>query len=236
MKELFDVHCHIIPGVDDGARNLEEAVNMLLMEKKQGVKNIIATPHFRFKMFETDLQTVKKQFALLKREADKLELNLYLGCEFHSTMEMVSMLKKEQVSTMAGSRYVLVEFSGGDSASHIKERVYSLISAGYKPVIAHIERYEALYKQYDFIEELAEMGARMQVNADSIIGKEGFSVKRFCKKLMQYDLLSFVGSDCHDCRERVSRIGEAYAYAAKKLGEDYADRIFITNPYKIINL
>lgn len=231
---IFDMHCHIVPGVDDGSGSLEESIRMLEMEYKQGVRTIIATPHFRFRMFEPSLSLVKQNFELLKKEAQSMGIDMYLGCEFHSTMEMVNMLRHGDVVSMAGSRYVLVEFSGGDEESYIKERVYSLISGGYKPIIAHIERYEAMYKQFDFIEELIDMGAKMQVNADSILGKDGFGVKRFCKKLMKYDMLSYVGSDCHGSRERISRIGEAYTYVSKKMGDDYADYIFIENPQKII--
>ncbi len=236
MNGLFDIHCHIIPFVDDGAGDIEESVQMLRMEYEQGVRKIIATPHFRFHMFETPLEQIKEQFLLLKQAAEEIggDLELYLGCEFHANMEMVRMLSEGTVAAMAGSRYVLVEFSSGAEQRYIRERLYSLLSNGYKPIAAHIERYENLRKDIGFVAELADMGAYMQVNADSIIGREGFGTKRFCKKLMQAELLHFVGSDCHGSRQRVSRIGEAYAYVSKKLGDAYARQIFIENPQKII--
>ena len=104
----------------------------------------------------------------------------------------------------------------------------------YKPIVAHIERYECMRKDIGFVEEMADLGALMQVNADSIIGKDGFGTKRYCKKLMKQDLLSFVGSDCHGTKERISRIGEAYDYVSKKEGDSYANQLFIRNPQKII--
>ena len=109
---IFDIHCHIVPGVDDGAADIEETRKLLEMEYKQGVKNIILTPHFRFRMFETPLEKVQRQFHLAEEAAADIskDLHLYLGCEFHANMEMLPMLREKKVSTMAGSRYVLVEF------------------------------------------------------------------------------------------------------------------------------
>lgn len=208
---IFDIHCHIVPGVDDGAADIEETRKLLEMEYKQGVRNIILTPHFRFQMFETPLEKVQRQFWLAEEAAADIskDLHLYLGCEFHANMEMLPMLREKKVSTMAGSRYVLVEFSHNSEASYIRERLSVMLSGGYRPIVAHIERYEATRTDLDFVEELTEMGAYMQINADSIVGKDGFFTKRYCQKLMKNDLVHFVGSDCHNSSKRISRIGEA---------------------------
>lgn len=237
MKGLYDIHCHIIPGVDDGADNMEEAIQMLKMEYAQGVRNIIATPHFRFKMFETPLETVQKQYLKLREAAKDIGdegINLYLGCEFHANMEMARMLREGAVSRMAGSRYVLVEFSGSAEKGYVRERLYTLISSGYKPIVAHIERCAKVRVDMRFIEELVEMGAKIQVNAESIVGGEGFSVKRFCHKLMKEELLDFVGTDCHGVKYRPPKIRDAHERVCKKFGEDYAQQIFVTNPAKMI--
>ena len=235
-KGIYDIHCHIVPGVDDGATDIEETGKLLRMEYEQGVRTIIATPHFRFRMFETSAEKVKEQFKLVEKAAAEVasDLHVYLGCEFHTNMEMISMLRENKVMTMAGSRYVLTEFSHNSEENYIRERLSTLLSGGYKPIVAHIERYEATRTSMDFVEELVDMGAYMQINADSIIGKEGFGTKRYCKKLMKYDLVHFVGSDCHNLTSRVSRIGEAYNYVSKKMDEAYADHLFIENPRKIL--
>lgn len=236
-KGLFDIHCHIIPSVDDGADTREEAVRMLRMEYRQGVRKIIATPHFRRRMFETPLEQIKEQFEILKEDAAGVagDLELYLGCEFHTNKEMVEMLRTGQIMTMAGSRYVLTEFSGSSEGSYIRERLYSLLSHGYRPIVAHVERYEAMRKNFSLAEEIADMGAFIQVNADSILGKDGFGAKRYCGKLLKAGLVHFAGSDCHGSSRRISRIGEAYDYVSRKVGKIYADRIFIENPQKILD-
>ena len=153
---IFDIHCHIVPGVDDGAADIEETRKLLEMEYKQGVRNIILTPHFRFRMFETPLKKVQRQFCLAEEAAADIskDLHLYLGCEFHANMEMLPMLREKKVSTMAGSRYVLVEFSHNSEASYIRERLSAMLSGGYRPIVAHIERYEATRTDLDFVEEI----------------------------------------------------------------------------------
>lgn len=237
---LFDIHCHLIPGVDDGAQDLEETRRLLCMEYEQGVRHIIATPHFRNQMFETPIQTIRKQFALVQQCVQELNkeydtnLHVYLGCEFHANMQMSKMLDEGSVSTMANSGYVLVEFSGNAEYSYIEERLRSLIIVGYRPIIAHAERCDNLWGDLELIRDLAQMGAYIQVNADSILGKSGFYTKRFCRKLMKEDLLHFVGSDCHDSRYRICRTGEAYKKVISKMGQEYADKIFIENPSAIV--
>lgn len=176
MKGLYDIHCHILPGVDDGARNMEESLWMLSKEYKEGVRHVILTPHFRYEMFEPHMNIVTRQFMQLRREAIKIgqgDLQLYLGCELHSSMDMVECLKKGRRLTLAGSRYVLVEFSNSDEKSYIEERVRSLLMNGFIPIIAHAERYKATRSDIRFLEELREAGAYIQINADTISGESG---------------------------------------------------------------
>ena len=237
---LWDIHCHIIPAVDDGAQDLEETRKLLRMEYEQGVRHIITTPHFRNQMFETPIRTIREQFALVQQCVQELNkeydtnLHVYLGCEFHVNLQMTKMLEERSVSTMADSGYVLVEFPHDAEDFYIRERLRSLTAAGYKPIIAHIERCEILRNDLTLIRELTDMGAYMQVNADSIIGKGGFFTTRFCRKLMKADLLHFIASDCHDSTIRTSRIKEAFDTVSAKMGQEYAEKIFIKNPEKIL--
>ena len=108
-KGLFDIHCHIVPSVDDGASSAEEAYKMLQMEYRQGVRNIIATPHYRLQMFETPIETVEHQFLVLRQLARKVapDLHVYLGCEFHSNMEIRDLLSKP-VWQMTGEEFIFL--------------------------------------------------------------------------------------------------------------------------------
>ena len=218
MKGLYDIHCHILPGVDDGARNMEESLWMLNKEYQEGVRHVILTPHFRYDMFEPHMNIVTRQFMQLRRAAMNIGdegMRLYLGCELHSSMDMVECLKKGRRLTLAGSRYVLVEFSNGDEKNYIEERVRSLLMNGFIPIIAHVERYKATRNDIGFLTELKDMGAHIQVNADTISGQDGFGAKTFARKVMKHGLLDFVGSDGHRKTERIPEIGKCVAKMEK---------------------
>ena len=222
MKGLYDIHCHILPGVDDGARNMEESLWMLNKEYQEGVRHVILTPHFRYDMFEPHMNIVTRQFMQLRRAAMNIGdegMRLYLGCELHSSMDMVECLKKGRRLTLAGSRYVLVEFSNGDEKNYIEERVRSLLMNGFIPIIAHVERYKATRNDIGFLTELKDMGAHIQVNADTISGQDGFGAKTFARKVMKHGLLDFVGSDGHRKTERIPEIGKMCRQNGKNNGE-----------------
>ena len=236
MKGLYDIHCHILPGVDDGARNMEESLWMLNKEYQEGVRHVILTPHFRYDMFEPHMNIVTRQFMQLRRAAMNIGdegMRLYLGCELHSSMDMVECLKKGRRLTLAGSRYVLVEFSNGDEKNYIEERVRSLLMNGFIPIIAHVERYKATRNDIGFLTELKDMGAHIQVNADTISGQDGFGAKTFARKVMKHGLLDFVGSDGHRKTERIPEIGKCVAKMEKTMGSEHVKKIFIKNPRKI---
>lgn len=236
MENIYDIHCHILPGVDDGANSIEESMEMLRMEFADGVRNIIITPHYRKHMFETAEQEIVRQFFLVKSIAKQVspDLRLYLGCEFHSSMDMLELFQEREHLTLAGSSYVLTEFSNGDTEAYIKERCYSLLSNGYQPILAHIERYICMRKNLDLIGGLRQMGVKMQVNAESIIGKAGWGIKRFSRSLMEHGMLDFVGSDAHGTSSRVPGMGAVAEYMEKKMGLAYTEQILINNPSEII--
>lgn len=124
-KGLFDIHCHIVPSVDDGASSAEEAYKMLQMEYRQGVRNIIATPHYRLQMFETPIETVEHQFLVLRQLARKVapDLHVYLGCEFHSNMEMVESFAAEKYTQWSVPVMFLQNFREAQKQA-ISENVY----------------------------------------------------------------------------------------------------------------
>ena len=232
MKGLYEIHWHILPGVDDGARNMEESLWMLNKEYQEGVRHVILTPHFRYDMFEPHMNNVTRQFMQLRRAAMNIGdegMRLYLGCELHSSMDMVECLKKGRRLTLAGSRYVLVEFSNGDEKNYIEERVRSLLMNGFIPIIAHVERYKATRNDIGFLTELKDMGAHIQVNADTISGQDGFGAKTFARKVMKHGLLDFVGSDGHRKTERIPEIGKCVAKMEKTMGSENVKMNFIKN-------
>lgn len=234
MRDLYDIHCHILPGVDDGAKNVDIALALIEKEIEAGVETIILTPHFRKEMFEPDMEDIWNAYDELLYETRYKNIRLYLGCEFHANMEMVETLDNDLRPTLADSRYVLTEFAHNSTRAFMKERADALLMSGYRPIIAHIERYRATRKDFDLIEDLIEMGCEVQVNADAIIGRDGLGAQRFCKKLMQEDMLHYVGSDTHNLRGRAPHLGECCEYLKKHMGRLYTSRIMRDNPSKIV--
>ena len=233
---LYDMHCHILPEVDDGSRSMEESLKILEMEYNDGVTRILLTPHFRYDMFETPLEKIREQYAALTAKVGERwpDMDLRLGCELHRSLDMAECLQEGKRLTLNGSRYVLLEFSGRDPRSMIFDRTRDLLNAGYIPILAHVERYPPLHDNPGLLAELKDMGAYLQVNADTISGKDGIRQKWFARKLMKKDLIDFVGSDGHDLGRRAPHMGECAEKLIRWGGEDYARHLLCENPKMIL--
>ena len=171
---LVDIHCHILPGVDDGAPDMETSRAMIRDAYEQGVRYIIATPHYRPEMFEPSMKKVIRVYHELRDYAEEVGIGLRLGCEYYRNEQMIRHLDKKLRPTMLGSRYVLTEFSTNDSFVTVRNYIYELITKGYRPIVAHVERYFCC-QEPERIQELKKLGAQTQINADSVLGKKGFT-------------------------------------------------------------
>ena len=145
---------------------------------------------------------------------------------------MIRHLDKKLRPTMLGSRYVLAEFSTNDSFVTVRNYIYELLTKGYRPIVAHVERYFCC-QEPERIQELKKLGAQIQINADSVLGYEGHTIKKFCAGLMKDDLVDFIGSDAHNLEGRKMNLGKCATYVRKKMGQDYAEEIFVDNPRQI---
>ena len=229
---LVDIHCHILPGVDDGAPDMETSRAMIRDAYEQGVRYIIATPHYRPEMFEPSMKKVIRVYHELRDYAEEVGIGLRLGCEYYRNEQMIRHLDKKLRPTMLGSRYVLTEFSTNDSFVTVRNYIYELITKGYRPIVAHVERYFCC-QEPERIQKLKKLGAQIQINADSVLGYEGHTIKKCCVGLMKDDLVDFIGSDAHNLEGRKMNLGKCATYVRKKMGQDYAEEIFVDNPRRI---
>ncbi len=234
MDELYDIHIHLIYGVDDGPGTREESVEMLKKAAEDGIKTIIATPHKRYGMFEYDLETVEKHFEELKPIAEEMGIKLFLGCEYHACSDMVDDIKSKRVHTLADTDYVLCEFSYSTKEKEMEDAVYSLVANGYKPIIAHVERYGAIQRDPEFCLELKKRGAFIQVNSDGIVGEDERAIRKTARFLLKNEMIDVVGSDAHGINFRKSTLAKAYGYVVKKYTECYAEKIFLQLPRGIV--
>lgn len=237
MRGMVDIHCHILPDVDDGAEGEKEAVQLLKSEYVNGVSDVILTPHYRPGIFETSEAVIERQFRKMERYVAtrmKGKLNIYLGCEYHRDSHMIFDLREGKRPTLANSKYVLVEFSSIHGYSVIRKQIYDLVNAGYKPIIAHIERYGCIVNEPTAIKELIALGAELQITSGAVLGSDGWATKWFCRKLLKKQLVHYIASDAHNMNTRPVDLGKCAEFVEKKYGKSYAEKIFIDNPKKII--
>ncbi len=235
---LFDMHCHILYGVDDGSKDAKMTLNMLEKADSEGIKEIICTPHYNYEAWKKSNDELLDAFNTVKELAEKRfpGIKLYPGAEIFYKKDITDNdIMNHSVPTMAGSRYILMEFITSVSFEYIKEAIRIAVSNGYIPIIAHVNRFDALFMDFERIENLYKDGAYMQLNAGSIVGKEGRAVKKFCKELLSSGLCHFVGTDAHrDTGMRQMEIQDAAKKIGKKYGEAYMNRLFIDNPRHVL--
>ena len=232
---IIDTHCHILPGVDDGAKNADETRRMLRMAFKDGIDEIIATPHFNCDMDTSVLE--KRMGAYLRTCKYAKEMNpkarIYLGNELYYSEGVVDALDRGDALTLNQTKYVLVEFPVYAEFRYIRQAVQNLQYAGYLPVIAHIERYQGMKKE-EQVAELAGMGACMQVNVSSVMGKAGWSTRWYLLKLMRHGLIHVLGTDAHGATNRRPEMRDCLSDIDKKIGKTYREEISTINPSRII--
>ena len=218
--EIFDVHAHVLPGVDDGAEDMDEAERLLLSAASQGVREVIATPHYSRRR-GTDRERLQELAVQLQERMSRHDpqFRVYLGQETYYHEELPERLKEGQALTMAGSRYVLMEFDTAVLYTTLSRGVRRLAEAGYVPVLAHMERYRCL-RDEDRIRETAKYGCVMQMNYDSIRGHWFQPEVRWCRKQVLDGTIQLLGTDMHRRDFRPPEITEAVRWLSKNLSRE----------------
>ena len=238
MKELkiCDIHNHILFGVDDGSKSLEQSNRMLGIAYEEGIRAIILTPHYNKRIWDVDKATYQQRYQQLLTLAQERYpgMKLFLGGEIFYHSNTLEDLESGVIPTMAGGKYILMEFDTNVSSRRLTHAVMEIIQNDYIPIIAHVERYECVLKDIDLIDELKELGAYIQVNVSGVMGDHGKLEKRCIKKLLKQGLVDFVATDAHRDDKRAPHIKDCVRYIAKKYGENYAERIFYYNPACVI--
>lgn len=236
MEHYTDIHSHILPGVDDGAADMEMTMEMVGMAYRQGVRAMIATPHYYpghvkyakeyvDDVFQKTVSAVKESYG---------DFTLLLGNEIYYREGAQEKIRNKRIHTMADTPYLLLEFSPGAHINVLHGAVRNCVEEGYYPVLAHIERYRCLWKDEKAVEELVRMGAYMQVNAENFTEGLFSAQRRWCLKLAREGLMHFIGSDSHNTNDRCPNLKQAADYLKGKLDEDTFHRIMYENPGKLL--
>ena len=235
---MIDIHCHILPEVDDGSGSMKESIHMVEIAINTGVNEIIATPHSNIPgSFQNYIDTnFFCRFTLLQNEIEKnfLPLQIYPGLEIFCTNKTVDHLLDGSLITLNNSRYPLVEFDFTEYSSSCFEKLKKLTAAGFTPIVAHPERYEFLLDDEDAVGKIKQLGCLIQVNRGSLFGRFGPAAKYNAEKILDYRLADFIASDAHSPYMRTTAMDDAYEYICEYYSDDYAELLLEYNPRCVI--
>ena len=233
----MDIHCHILPGVDDGSKNMDLSLKMLDYAYEEGIRAHILTPHYHGGYVETDRSIIDQRYrelCALEKERHP-DVTLFIGHEIYYYPSVPEWIEEGRVHTLADSNYVLLEFSTRVEKRELLEAVQNLCGHGYYPVLAHVERYECLVGSPGYVGDLIDNGAYIQVNSRSFTGEGGMWVKRFLKKLLREEMIHFIGTDAHSMGGRKPEMADCADYIIKKCSREYAASILYGNAVNIVN-
>lgn len=233
---MIDIHSHIIPNVDDGARSVEETFNILKEAQEAGFTDVILTSHFLLNYYETNAQELifwkEKLQEVLKKQGTKI--NLHSGMEIYITNQMEELLENKKILTLANSGYMLIELPLATNVKYFDYVVYYLEAKGIKPIIAHPERYKCVQKDPDIVEEYIEKGCLIQCNYGSIVNLYGREAEKTIKTLLKKNQVHFLGSDVHRENGTYLIILDAIKKIRKIIGKNKINEITTINPKKIL--
>ena len=235
-KGYLDFHTHILPGIDDGATDMEVTKRMLRMAYEQGVRTILATPHSYPGDKPQDTERVRALCDKVNEEAQNIdsEFHVLTGNEILYRESIVAELEQERILTLADSQYLLVEFLPGERYRRISEGVRQLIQEEYYPVIAHVEKVGCLMENPKRIRELVDMGCYMQANCEDLLGGLFNCKAKQLRGLVEDNLIHFLGSDCHNLYDRPPIMEDCIKQLYKKINEQNLHKVIYENPSKFL--
>lgn len=231
---MFDIHMHILPGLDDGAKTMADSVAMALMAFESGVKGVAATSHGNTKGLTR--AAYEQAFAKLKAELEKekIPLKLYPGMEIFMDHDVMDKLAAGELLTLNQSRYVLAEFDFGEELWMVNDYLQMLRDAGYLPVIAHAERYAFVQKNPEAVYDWAGQGYVIQVNKGSLLGGFGRRERETAISLLEHKLIHVISSDAHGIRERTPSMHNISRFLGDCVSPKYKELLLHENPRRIL--
>lgn len=237
ISKFIDIHTHILPGIDDGPKNLEESAAMARCYVDLGISKVIATPHFipgtawaanhdKINAKVTELQSYFSE--------QKIALQLYPGMEIAYHNKVVSRLEKGLLQSLANSQYYLLEPSFQDSQHDLIMCARQLMEQGLKVILAHPERIETFQENLEPLHKAITSGLEVQLNSGSILGKFGETCKQTAMQLIAADNVHYLASDAHSADNRKPLDGKEWQQLSNSLGNDLLSTLCINNPQKII--
>lgn len=236
MEFFTDIHSHIIPSLDDGAEGMDQAIRMLRIARDNYIRRIIATPHYILGKHNRKSEDRTKALETLREAAkqEAIDIELYMGNEIYYRNAAIQLLAEGEICTLAGSSYVLIEFNPMQDYPYIRDAVYNLHAEGYRPILAHAERYKSLMEKKERLQDIIGMGGYIQVNAGSFIKKFGYAAKKDALWMLKEDCVHFLATDSHNDKDRAPYLAETIKYIEKKVGKQEINRLLCENPDRVL--
>jgi protein-tyrosine phosphatase len=227
---MIDIHSHILPGIDDGAKTIKDSIEMAKEAVNEGITTIIATPHHKNNQFNnlksSIITKVNNLNSILKQE--NIPLTVLPGQEVRIYGEVIEDYHKEEILTLNHTKYLFIEFPSSSVPRYAEKLLYKLQTEGIIPIIVHPERNKELQEKPDLLYQFVKNGALTQVTASSVVGYFGKSVKKFSEQLIEHNLTHFVASDAHNTHNRGFKFREAFEFIKTNFGTDYK-QLFVEN-------
>jgi tyrosine-protein phosphatase YwqE len=197
-----DIHSHLLAGIDDGAKTLEDSLALILKLKEAGYKRFVTTPHIMSDFYKNTPEIIREKLAELRQylQENQVDIEIEAAAEYYADeWFMHKILKGDELLTF-GNNYILIETGFQDKPRYLKQAIFDLQTSGYKPIFAHPERYQYLYNDFKTLEELYELGVLLQINLNSLSGYYGKAAQAFAEQMISKGMVHWVGSDCHHHR------------------------------------
>lgn len=237
LRTFTDIHSHILPGADDGARDKSQAVGLLRQMQDIGVDALILTPHYcrrrEYTKSASEIKQIFDDFVITCRD-EGIRIKLYLGTEMEYSADAVRYIREERIFRLADSQYILLEFPPYVNKDTVITAVREICQMGLIPIIAHIERYKHLQGDFDTIRILKNIGARFQINIRSVSDCK-FRMKRFLKKIFSEEYADYLAGDVHLNAIDKRSFDKCCQFVIKNSSSKYLDRLLSGNAKNIIN-
>lgn len=236
---MVDIHTHILPGVDDGAQDLEEALEMAWIAVECGVESLVCTPHGNLPgMYENyengQMSEVFLEFRQRLKE-EQVPLQVYRGMEIFVTPDVTERMLNNEVVSINGSGYYLVEFAFDESPDFMGEILYEMQELGAKPILAHPERYYCVQDYPGFLNAWVKNGVHIQVNRGSFFGRFGRHAEEAAYAMLHHNMITCIASDAHSPMQRTTFLGDIYRMLCSEYSEEMAKMLLEINPKRVIS-
>ncbi|HET9033543.1 MAG TPA: CpsB/CapC family capsule biosynthesis tyrosine phosphatase [Dokdonella sp.] len=233
---MFDLHCHMLPGIDDGSVDLEMSLEMARLSVADGVHTLACTPHIYPGLYENTAAGIRAGVDALQAELDSrdIPLRLLVGADVHLEPGLTESIRNGRVPTIGGTRYLLLEPPHHVAPPRFEESVFELMAGGYIPVITHPERLSWIEDHYAIFKRLVDRGVWMQLTAASVAGKFGRRPLYWSERMLDEGCVHILATDAHHPRRRPPILSEGRDAAARRVGEAEAHHMVVTRPQGIV--